>query len=319
MRGAGAMLRRGGAVLALAALAACQMAVPVAAPLPPVRPAAPVPPEVTAASRAVANHFARQEQALLARGFLRTDGGGPDTPFTASMLAANFERIALFDEYADAGGRLVSGPVPSALRRWEGPVRMRLEFGPAVPDAQRNRDIRDVSAYAARLARLTRHPVSMLAPQAARDVANFHILVVTEDERRAAAPLLRQLVPGIDDGSVRLITDLPLSVSCVVLAFSRGDSYVFSSAVAVIRAELPDLTRLSCYHEELAQGLGLPNDSPQARPTIFNDSEEFALLTRHDELLLRMLYDPRLRPGMRAPEARPIIRRLASELTGGES
>ena len=66
----------------------------------------------------------------------------------------------------------------------------------------------------------------------------------------------------------------------------------------MIRAEHPDLLRLSCLHEEIAQGLGLSNDSPAARPSIFNDDEEFALLTRHDELLLTMLYDPRMIPGM---------------------
>jgi hypothetical protein len=70
-------------------------------------------------------------------------------------------------------------------------------------------------------------------------------------------------------------------------------------------------------HEEIAQGLGLPNDSPAARPSIFNDDEEFALLTRHDELLLRILYDERLSPGMEPDEARPIVRRIAEELVGG--
>ena len=29
----------------------------------------------------------------------------------------------------------------------------------------------------------------------------------------------------------------------------------------------PDLLRLSCMHEEIAQGLGLANDSPLARPS----------------------------------------------------
>ncbi|MEZ5685909.1 MAG: DUF2927 domain-containing protein, partial [Paracoccaceae bacterium] len=45
----------------------------------------------------------------------------------------------------------------------------------------------------------------------------------------------------------------------------------------------------------------------------------FALLTRHDELLLRMLYDPRLTPGMTEAEARPIVQTIAAELMGGES
>ena len=77
--------------------------------------------------------------------------------------------------------------------------------------------------------------------------------------------------------------------------------------------------RLACIHEEMAQGLGLANDSPRARPSIFNDDEEFALLTTHDEMLLRMLYDDRLRSGMGAAEAAPIARQIARELLGGES
>jgi hypothetical protein len=73
---------------------------------------------------------------------------------------------------------------------------------------------------------------------------------------------------------------------------------------------------MSCLHEEMAQALGLPNDSPTARPSIFNDDEEFALLTRHDELLLRILYDRRLQPGMTKKQAVPIVRQIAAELLG---
>ena len=55
------------------------------------------------------------------------------------------------------------------------------------------------------------------------------------------------------------------------------------------------------------------------RPTIFNDDEEFALLTVQDEMMLKILYNPALRPGMTLQEARPIVERLASQLLGGES
>ena len=90
-----------------------------------------------------------------------------------------------------------------------------------------------------------------------------------------------------------------------------------AEAIAVIRAENPGLLRLSCVHEELAQGLGLANDYPAARPSIFNDDDEFALLTEQDELMLKMLYDPRLRPGMTAKEVNPRTRIIARELTEG--
>ncbi|MDM7255630.1 MAG: DUF2927 domain-containing protein, partial [Paracoccus sp. (in: a-proteobacteria)] len=97
-------------------------------------------------------------------------------------------------------------------------------------------------------------------------------------------------------------------------AYAEGTGAAYAHAVAVIRAELPPRLRMSCIHEELAQGMGLANDSPRARPSIFNDDEEFALLTRHDELLLRLLYDRRLRPGMTQAEAAPLIRSIAAEL-----
>ncbi len=89
--------------------------------------------------------------------------------------------------------------------------------------------------------------------------------------------------------------------------------------MAFVRAEHPDLMRRSCFHEEMAQGMGLANDSPAARPSIFNDDDEFALLTTHDEMLLRMLYNPRLRPGMTPDQARPIASEIAAGLIGGPS
>ena len=101
-------------------------------------------------------------------------------------------------------------------------------------------------------------------------------------------------------------------------AVAAGDNpNGYPAAIAVIRAENPGLLRLSCVHEELAQGLGLANDYPAARPSIFNDDDEFALLTEQDELMLKMLYDPRLRPGMTAKEVNPRTRIIARELTEG--
>ena len=311
--------RRALAALAAAlALSACEVPEPPEAPPPPAAapPAAsPAPPARGRAldPRLVALYGA-QERRLLTQGLLRRDGGGPDTPFDAEDLTRDFVEIALFDEYQEtANGRLVQRATSSNLRRWEEPVRLGVTFGAGVPAATRARDAADIALYAARLARATGHPISVTEPSR----ANFHVLVLGEDERRAAAPLLRRLVPRISEGSLRTATEIPRSIYCLALAFSEGGRFTYAGAVAIVRAEHPDLTRLSCYHEEIAQGLGLANDSPTARPSIFNDDEEFALLTGHDELLLRMLYDPRLVPGMTAREAAPIARLIAEELLPG--
>jgi hypothetical protein len=132
-------------------------------------------------------------------------------------------------------------------------------------------------------------------------------------------PELRRIIPRIGDNAVETVEDLPRSSYCLVFAWDPQNDGAYTKAVAVIRAEHPDLFRLSCIHEEIAQGLGLSNDSPLARPSIFNDDEEFGLLTSHDEMLLRMLYDDRLVPGMSSDEARPLIAEMADEIMGGSS
>lgn len=273
---------------------------------------APVPP--SAQSEATRAYYAQVQATLMDQGLLRQDVAPRDAPFGARQLAENFIRVALYDEYASAGGNIVARQSASHLRRWAAPVRISTEFGASVPLKQRRKDSADIASYSGRLARATGHSVKVVPSG-----GNFTVLVVNEDERRALAPRLRELVPGIDATSVRAITDLSPATFCVVFAFSEGRSASYSRAVAVIRGEHPDALRLSCIHEELAQGMGLANDSPRARPSIFNDDEEFALLTRHDEMLLKILYDPRLTPGMTERDARPIIETITAEMLGGES
>ncbi|MDO5621088.1 MAG: DUF2927 domain-containing protein [Paracoccus sp. (in: a-proteobacteria)] len=260
-------------------------------------------------SRQMARLFAGAQASFLARGLMRQDREPKDAPFTADDLARNFVQIALHDEYTRQNGRLVAQTRAAPLRRWQDPITMQVVFGNSVPDAQRNRDGADIAGFAARLSSVSGHPIRM-----GQSGANFVTLILSEDERRAIGPRLRQLVPDIPPADIAAIQDLSAQNYCTVFAYSRDGSAAYAKAVAVIRAELPDRLRLSCIHEELAQGMGLANDSPAARPSIFNDDEEFALLTRHDELLLKMLYDPRLRPGMTEAQATPIIRQIAGEL-----
>ena len=309
--------RRCAALLALlAGLAGCE---PYGAGVEPVltpraRPApAAIPPVVarpTSEKSAQLRSYLNQiQQAQLSQGLLRQDGGGEDTPFTADMLARNFEQIAFYNEYdgtfTGRGGR-------SPLRRWEAPVRMEVIFGAGVPPSQRRDDSYDVTRYAQRLARVTGHPIGTSGRP------NFIVIIASEDDRAEALQQAATRVPGISPESLSALRNLRRDTYCAVAAYAAGDNpNVYTAAVAVIRSENPSLLRLSCIHEELAQGLGLANDSPSARPSIFNDDDEFALLTGHDELLLRMLYDPRLRPGMTAPEAAAISREIAQELTGG--
>ena len=303
---------------ALFGVAGCQHFLPAEpAPVPPAPPEIsgpqlPGPP--SANSKALSSYYARVEAGLLAQGLLRRDGGGPDVPFSTRNLVDNFIRIALFEEYANIGGRIVAQQTASQLHRWQTPVRMTVEFGATVPEAQRVTDRRNISSYAARLSRISGLPLQMTDSD-----PNYHVFVVNEDERLALEPRIRQILPGISDAAVQAVVNMRRSTFCLVFAWDPRGTGGYSQAVAVIRGEHPDLMRLSCIHEELAQGLGLANDSPAARPSVFNDDEEFGLLTTHDEMLLRMLYDRRLRPGMSAAQARLQAEIIASELLGAAS
>ena len=303
------------AALVLAALAGCTPTPVTQRPPPGAVALLAVPPIPSADSEAIRVYFAKVQADLLAQGLMRTDGGGADAPFSDRMLAENFIRIALFDEYQRGlAGGLVQRETISRLRRWQQPVRVGLHFGASVPPAQQATDTARVASYLARLAQITGHPIAL-----ANTATNFQVYFVNEDERRALGPVISATLPDLGPGDVAGLTNLPRSTYCIVFALSQGNSSTYTRAFAVIRAEHPDLLRLSCIHEEIAQGLGLANDSPTARPSIFNDDEEYALLTVQDELMLRMLYNPALRPGMTEAEARPIIFTLASALRGGAS
>jgi len=331
--------RAGFALAALGALAACEATPPsapqqheqtvVSAVPPPPRPAKPAADlaalrreraeaarlteaaEPGPASRSMAAYLRGAQEQLIARNKLRAATEAEEATVTPVSLARDFVQVALHDEYVRDNGGLSPRATPAPLRRWRDPVRMQLVFGDSVPIPDRVRDRATVADVAARLSRATGHPVSLSGGG-----GNFLILVMSEDERSAIGPRLRSLLPGIPATDIAAIRDLPPQNFCSAFAYSRDGASTYAEAVAVIRAELPDRLRRSCFHEELAQGMGLANDSPGARPSIFNDDEEFAFLTRHDEHLLKMLYDPRLRPGMLEAEAAPIAAAIAAELVG---
>lgn len=306
------------AFVALAALAGCgggRAEVPPVSlnPLPPPTLPVAAPPE-TAASAAERVYYAQTQETLLSSGLLRTDGGGPDAPFDAQDLAANFLKIAFYDEYDPALNSLVQKEAPSTLSRWAQPVRVSLEFGASVSLDRQATERARVGSYLARLQRLTGLPITLEDRR-----TNFVLYIGSVDERRALGPRLQEALPGLSADLERGVTQMGHANFCLVYVNTDPSGQIKERAMAVIPSELPDLMGLMCLHEELAQGLGLGNDSRAARPSVFNDDNEFATLTPQDELMLRMLYAPALRPGMTEAQARPIVESLASRLMGGET
>ena len=255
--------------------------------------------------------FAGMEKALVQQGFFRLDRDPADAPFTSAMLAENFDRIA-FGRESDASA---FGDRIAQLQRWEEPLRWWVsvgghEAGPALRDVERTFE------------RLSRATGLDIEPAPDDRSSNVDILFLGPDDYWRARNWVRTMLGA---GAIWIIEDFRTDpgVLCSVRPWIRvepGDGLPVQSisyALVLIRKGYSDDYRLSCVEEELAQMLGLGNDDPRVRPSAFNDDEEFVLLTVHDEMLLRILYDPRLSTGMTASEARPLVAHIAGELLPG--
>jgi hypothetical protein len=90
-------------------------------------------------------------------------------------------------------------------------------------------------------------------------------------------------------------------------SFSRNETFRITHANVVIVADAGDFTFYDCIYEELLQALGPINDSNAVPWTMFNDSVRMGFFGVYDQHILNILYDPRIRPGMKPEEVRAVL------------
>lgn len=238
--------------------------------------------------------FAAYQTDLQARGLLRTDRVAADVPYSNRELAEHFRRIAFYTFPGDA--RRVAKP----LTKWTGPLRYAVV-------GQRG-DMPEIDGFMAHMSALTALDIESTAEER----ANFLIMVL-DDAAQA------QVAASFEDDPSRdfFLSFMDAIRDCGAISGWTPTDPTIRKGLVYLHGDLAGLYRTLCYHEEIAQSLGLFNDDPAVRPSIFNDDEEFALLTTHDEYLLRILYDPRLKPGMTPPEAMPVVTEIIEELRPG--
>ena len=105
--------------------------------------------------------------------------------------------------------------------------------------------------------------------------------------------------------------------ACIALAIGDREGLnkgnIKSGAIA-IGTDIPEAQRQHCILEEMVQVLGLSNDACYYRPSLFCEDDHVSEMTDADKMLLRTLYDRRIKTGMPRAEALPIIRTVLSEL-----
>ena len=255
-------------------------------------------------------YYTRLEERKISLGLLRQDGGGTDTPFDVDDIAEAFGQLAFYNEYDIDENRLLPNSKSVNLAKWKSNTNISVRFGSSVNTKQKDKDIKEIKNLIDNLSRVTNHNIKILQQN-----ANMYVVVANQKEIKDLIGEIGLQRSEFDPKRIPIITQLPKDIHCMAMTSMNAEpNSEIASALVIIRSELPKLMRRACFHEEIAQSLGLTNDSHFARPSIFNDDDEFATLTQFDEILLQILYDRRLHPGISEKEASQLVREIASEI-----
>ena len=206
----------------------------------------------------------------------------------------NFDVIALRNEHV----RLRD----PRITKWLRPIRYFVQRDVAIEPVV----MKDVRDHMTRLSRLTGLGIrEVLSPRAANFLIVFTRMALFEQRIREN---LRPYNPALARRLNR--------ASCIGIFRRSMATNEILRGVAVIPVDFARERGIlfGCIVEETTQLMGLPNDSSDVYPSIFNDHSRLDDLSWHDKLLLRMLYHPAMTAGLRRGPALAVARRILPAL-----
>ena len=259
--------------------------------------------------QSLVEYYKRLEKQKLAVGLLRQDGGGSDTPFDSDDIARAFEQLAFFNEYSISQSTLEPNLTPVSLAKWNRPIYIATKFGSSVTPKEKKRNLKEVEDFSKNLSEIIDHRIEMSDRN-----SNMFVVFGNQEEIPILLKEVSFISTGFDPQKTKLLSKLPKDIQCLAMTSVKADTIGnIVSALIIIRSELPNLLKKACIQEEISQGLGLSNDSHLARPSIFNDDDEFATLTEFDKILLKILYDKRLKSGSSFQYSSDVIKQISLE------
>jgi hypothetical protein len=203
----------------------------------------------------------------------------PET-FTTEELIAGFNSTVFGLEYRTWSWQ------PYLVKKFAKPVRFRI-----INLSQQDRRA-EVEAFIAEMdSRIEGLSAALAGPG---EEPNFDIYIV---DRHQYEDVVRQSVYK------DMTADAPGRCLVRVESGRKG----IKSSRAVIVSDEGDFLFRRCLVEELLQGLGPMNDDEKLVHSVFNDSSRHNRFTVFDQLILNMLYDPRITPGMSPSEAEKVL------------
>lgn len=212
---------------------------------------------------------------------------------TPDRLVDAFVELALKSEYSSR---------ETPVRKWVSPIRYHVVH--RVGDTALHEHL--VATHLWHMAQITDLDV---APAATPGEANFLIVMTSDDQLDADS--LAFAGTNKDGRRERFFRD---SMCLASLRADRSGAIVRATALIPVDRARSRGELVACVVEELTHMFGMSNDTKRPLPSIFNHGTVRGFLTGLDYLVLKMLYDPRVRPGMKAPAVRPLLHRVAVDL-----
>jgi len=227
-----------------------------------------------------------------------TENRAPNSPPGLSASAPPrpaVENVVRLFETVVFGSELDPKLASTAIAKWQSPVRLAIRGKPS------DRHLEFLGRHAATLSGLTDLSIELAK---AGEAANVTVVFVPR------AQMGKIQIGGVDQG---LIERLAAPGGCYFVSWQKPVGTLIG-AVIVANTDRDMASINHCLLEELTQTLGFPNDTDLVRPSIFSDRDQLYDLSRADVMVVRALYDPRLKPGMPKAEALKIVPAIIREL-----
>lgn len=242
---------------------------------------------------------------------------GPASPMAAEKtgtlalddLVKYFETIVFQSEFQTL-------PPTRVIKKWTGPIRLAIRAFDEVVTEKEGREIirlKQVKVKKPHLKFIKKHLNTLVKATGLK----------TEDAKKTGAPVnfminfvpRRQMGnPNLSKADPVLLNKLAAEGGCYFLMWADSKSGAIKKAVIVVNAERLLIRINHCLLEEMTQSLGLPNDSNQIKASIFSDLSRRTNLTRTDLIILKTLYDPRMKAGLPREQALKTARKVIAEL-----
>jgi hypothetical protein len=196
------------------------------------------------------------------------------------------------------GSELQRGDAENRIRKYERPIRVFLD-NRAHPDRRHivEKILDDIRSKIAHLD---------LAVTENRADANISIMLIRE---RDFAKTLRSYY-GAEQA-----TNIERSLEPQCLAgLAKDPSFKIVRSEVFLIVDVSDFVFRDCAYEEILQALGPINDVDSVPWTMFNDDVSFGFFDVYDQLLLNILYHPRIKAGMTSEEARAVVPEILPEV-----